>query len=105
MRALRYHNKGHAKSDQDKILYNEAMDKTGTINTAELSDFDADALGEQYQKILTATTLEMKEIMEISDEILEVHGVAPGRKAEGVTRVIYENSDGLNNQIGGNREL
>ena len=31
MRALRYHNKGHAKVDQDKILYNKAMDKTGTI--------------------------------------------------------------------------
>ena len=35
--------------------------------------------GEQYQKHLTATTLEMKEIMEIVDEILEVHGVAPQR--------------------------
>ena len=57
MRALRYHNKGHAKSDQDEILYDEAMDKTGTIDTAELSDFDADALGEQYHKILTAKTL------------------------------------------------
>ena len=43
--------------------------------------------------------------MEIADEILEVHGVAPGRKAEGVTRVIYEKSDGLNNQIGRNRKL
>ena len=73
------------------------MDKNGTINTAELSEFDADVLGEQYQKKLTATTLEMEEIMEISDEILEVHGVAPGRKAESLTRVIYENSDGLNN--------
>ena len=29
--------------------------------------------------------------MEIADEILEVHGVAPGRKADGVKRVIYEN--------------
>ena len=28
--------------------------------------------------------------MEIADEILGVHGVAPGRKAEGVTRVICE---------------
>ena len=27
MRALRYHNKGHAKADQDKILYDEATDK------------------------------------------------------------------------------
>ena len=59
MRALRYLNKGHAKADQDKILYDEAMDKTGTIDIAELSDFDADALGEQFQKNLTATTLEM----------------------------------------------
>ena len=46
MRALRYHNKGHAKADQDEIMYDEAMDKTGTINTEELSDFDADAMGE-----------------------------------------------------------
>ena len=45
MIALRYHNKGHAKTYQDKILYYEAMDEIGTINTAELSDFDADALG------------------------------------------------------------
>ena len=37
----------------------------------------------------------MKEIMEIADEILEVHEVYPGRKVEGLTRVIYENSDGL----------
>ena len=95
MRALRYHNKGNAKADQDKILYDEAMDKTSTINTSELSDFDADALGEQHQKILTSTTLEMEEIMEIANEILEIHGVDPGRKAEGVTRVIYDNSDGL----------
>ena len=35
--------------------------------------------------------------MEIADGILDVHGVAPGRKAEGVTRVICDNSDGLNN--------
>ena len=34
MRALWYHNKGHAKADQDKILYNEAMDETGTSKTS-----------------------------------------------------------------------
>ena len=37
MRDLRDHNKGHPKADQDEILYNEAMDETGTIDTAELS--------------------------------------------------------------------
>ena len=105
MRALRYHNKVHAKEDQDLILYNEAMDETGTIDTAEVSDFDAHALGEQYQKLLAATILEMEEIVEIANEILELHGVAPRRKVEGVTRVIYENSDGLNNKIVRNRKL
>ena len=43
--------------------------------------------------------------MDIADEILEVHGVAPGRNSEGLTRAIYENSDGLNNRIGRNRKL
>ena len=57
MRALRYQNKGHAKADQDEILYDESMEENGTIDTEDLSDFDADALGEQYQNILTATTL------------------------------------------------
>ena len=47
----------------------------------------------------------MEEITGISDEILEVRGIAPGRKAEGVSRLIYENIDGLNNKIGGNKKL
>ena len=109
MRAMQYQHKGHAKADQDKILYDEAVDETGTIDTAELSDSNADSytdsLGEQYQINLTAATLEMEEITGVSDEILEVHGIAPGRKVEGVSRLIYENIDGLNNKIGGNKKL
>ena len=31
MRALRYQNKGHAKADQDEILYDEAMDKPAPL--------------------------------------------------------------------------
>ena len=57
----------------------------------------------KHVNILAA--LEMKEIMEIADEILEVHGIATGRKSEGVTRVIHKYSDGLNNLIGWNRKL
>ena len=49
-RALRYSIKGQAKKDQDEVLYDEAMDKTGTVDTAELSDSDADSLGEGCQK-------------------------------------------------------
>ena len=51
MRALRYHNKGHAKADQDKILYDEAMDETGTINTSEISDLMQMHWGNNIRKI------------------------------------------------------
>ena len=38
MRDLRYQNKGDAKADQDEILYDEAMDETGTIDTVSRPD-------------------------------------------------------------------
>ena len=50
--------------------------------------------------------IEIKEMVEmagLSEEILEVHGIAPGKKPEGVTRVMYENLNGLINSIGGNK--
>ena len=41
----------------------------------------------------------------LPEEILEVHGIAPGKKPEGVIRVMYESLNGLNNRIGGNKKL
>ena len=49
--------------------------------------------------------VELEEISGVADELLEVHGIAPGRKAEGVTRLIYENVDGFNNRITNNDKL
>ena len=51
------------------------------------------------------TTIEQEEMRGIEDGVLEVHGWAPGRKAEGTTRFIYEDCDGLSNSIGGNDKL
>jgi hypothetical protein len=36
-----------------------------------------------------------KEIMGVSEYLLEVHGLPPGRKGDKVTRLIYENLNGL----------
>jgi hypothetical protein len=36
-----------------------------------------------------------KEIGGVSEYLLEVHGLPPGRKGDGVTRLIYENLNGL----------
>ena len=41
----------------------------------------------------------------MSDELLEVHGVVPAQKPEGVTRLIYENSNGINSIINNNDKL
>ncbi len=45
-----------------------------------------------------------KEIREVSDCLLEVHGVSPGRKGEGITRLIYENLNGLQSTLSNKNE-
>ena len=40
-----------------------------------------------------------------TDEVLKLHGLAPGKKGEGVTRVIYENPNGFNSQMTRNEKL
>jgi hypothetical protein len=44
-------------------------------------------------------------IMDIRDDRLTVHGDPPGTKPHGVTRLIYENANGLNNRLTGNAKL
>ena len=43
MRALRYRDKSNGEVDMDEVLYNEAIDETGTVATAGLSDSDEDS--------------------------------------------------------------
>ena len=44
-RALRHRRKGEDKVDCDNVLYNEAIDWTGTVSTASLTDSDSDSVG------------------------------------------------------------
>ena len=47
----------------------------------------------------------LKELDEVDEYLLEVHGVAPGKKGEGITRAIYhENGNGINNRMTGNEK-
>jgi hypothetical protein len=41
----------------------------------------------------------------VSEEVLQVHGVLPGRKEEGITRLLYKNANGIPNRLGGNEKL
>ena len=41
-------------------------------------------------------------VIDIAEELLRVHGMAPGKKPDGVTSIIYENSNSVNTRISGN---
>ena len=71
MKAPRYRDKSKGEVDRDEILYNEAIDGTGTVATAELSDSDEDPWGERNKYSLSAI-LEREEVSGIVDELLEV---------------------------------
>ena len=98
-RALRYRRKGQKQVDMDEILYENALDETGTVSTEGLLDRELD-----YQTVTTEYT-ERVEIEVVSDEVLIVHGIAPGKKPEGVTRLVYENANGFNSRISNNEKL
>ena len=104
-RALRWRNKVVHKHNEDDLLYRAALDETGTVDTAPLSDSDGDC--ESVDSATTKTTEQHGGlgIEGVLDEVLEVHGVTPARKGEGVTRLMMENPNGFSTNISGNEKL
>ena len=90
-RANRYRKKGNMIENEART-HSWNMDETGTIDTSLLDH------GETLQQ-------EQEIIRGVSEEILQVHGVLPGRKEEGITRLLYENANGLSNRMCGNQKL
>ncbi len=86
-RALRYQNSRTYKELEDEQLLDEAIDETGTIPCAGKG-------GDEMSWVEVAEQLK-KKIMGVSEYLLEVHGLPPGRKGDGATRLIYENLNGL----------
>jgi hypothetical protein len=74
-----------------------SVDETGTIDTPALA-------------LCNLRDTEQQEISEINyiqvpDEILRVHGMAPPTKAEGSVRLIYENVNSFQNKMFGNEKV
>jgi hypothetical protein len=90
-RALHYQNSKTYEELEDKRLLDEAINKTGTVPCANIGGDKASPVNVEEQLI--------KEIREVLDYLLEVHGVPPGRKGEGITRLIYENLNGLQSTL------
>jgi len=108
---MRYRKKNEIQMDPDEALFEEALDETGTVSTAAFtdtddSDSDAESTGRTAEyNTLTTEQQEARDIQGVSDELLRVHGIAPGKKADGVTRAIYENLNGLHTKINDNDKL
>eukprot|EP00956_Cyclotella_meneghiniana_P044930 scaffold343920_cov268-Cyclotella_meneghiniana.AAC.1 len=62
-------------------------------------------MAEEETALLSAKERELLEACKVDDDLLRVHGVAPGAKAEGVCRLVYENLNGLNSRLSDNEKL
>ena len=92
-RATRYRVRG-TLAEARTSTHNWGLDETGTIDTAGLLRLQDEI--QQREEI---------DIRGVSEEVLQVHGVLPGRKEDGITRVLYENANGIYNRLGRNDKL
>jgi hypothetical protein len=90
-RALLYQNSKTYEELEYARLLDEAINKTGTVPCANIG-------GDKASHVIVEEQL-IKEIREVSNYLLEIHGVPPGWKGEGITRLIYENLNGLQSTL------
>jgi hypothetical protein len=96
-RARRYQESQTYEELEDEQLLDEAINEMGTVAAAPVED-----AGEQCQ---TAEQEVGKEIRGVLEYLLDVHGLTPGQKGEGVTRAIYEILNGLQSVLSKNEKL
>ena len=89
--------------DQKKV--EDLIDEMGTVVMEGLMADESKEDGLEMKSACEVRQMEVLSALGVKDEVLTVHGTAPGVKGEGVTRLIYENLDGLLNKIGGNEKL
>ena len=102
-RALRF----RTKYGKEELREVNDIDETGTVATEGLTDEESED-SDIDEGGLSQAELQQREVAEasgVSDEVLRVHGVAPGSKPDGVFRLVYENCNGLSNKITGNEKL
>jgi hypothetical protein len=62
--------------------------------------------GGQGQEEDATRSNEHKRVMEAVDEgLLQVHGIAPNSKQDGMFHLMYKNANGFNNMISGNKKI
>jgi hypothetical protein len=88
---LQYQNSKTYEELEDKRLLDKVINEMGTVPCANVGGDKASCVNVEEQLI--------KEIREVLDYRLKVHGVPPGWKGEGITRLIYEILNGLQSTL------
>ncbi len=96
-RARRYQESQSYEELEDERLLDEAINKTGTVAAPHVED--------NNEQRRTAEQEVSKEVRGVLEYLLKVHGLPPGCKGEGVTRVLYENSNGVQSTLSKNEKL
>ncbi len=78
--------------EREACLHSWMLNETGTINTRLLD----------HGEILQEEQLSIRGVL---DEVLQVHGVLPGCKEEGITWLHYENTNRISNRMCGINKL
>jgi hypothetical protein len=106
-RASRYQTRGRLPS-LDERLYSSALDETGTVGIHQCVEDSVDVTwtseSERLALIKQQEQLNLREKGIIND-VQRIHGVLPASKGEGVTRIMYENANGINNRMCNNDKV
>jgi hypothetical protein len=80
-----------------------AVDETGTVDASFLLNRESDI----NKRLALTEHQEQNRVKElgISEEVLQVHGVATPSKGKGVVRLIYGNVNGLSNKLSNNNKV
>ncbi len=73
------------------------IDETGTLARRE------ESWG--IDKELAARVLEERELRDITDDVLKIHGTRPRQKPDGVVWLIYENANGIDGRFTNNKKV
>eukprot|EP00956_Cyclotella_meneghiniana_P027275 scaffold60862_cov41-Cyclotella_meneghiniana.AAC.5 len=96
-RALRYQTKAKTATELDEDLVAGASAQSDEFHNQE-NIYNSSDWSEQEQS-------EIQQLLKEKAHLLEAIGIAPGRKADGIVRMVYENVNGLHATIGGNEKL
>lgn len=105
-RAMRY-KCASTESGKDSLekTQNDNINETGTVDTSGLTGNSSAETERHFKEGRSVQEMELEQVSSVDEYLLEVHGVAPGSKQEGVWRLIYENLNGIWTRLSGNDKL